>query len=97
MTVFHYNDGIPVVMSVAGDVYADTCRILAILWEGATTAGDTVELVDRLTNDLLWPGRTDSTNTYLGANIGTEGIHCPNGFKLNKISSGRVVIYFRRG
>ena len=87
----------PVVLSVAGDRYITPARILLVIWEGATTSGDTVTLVDRITGGLLWSGRTDTTQTYLGANFGPEGIHAPNGFTLNTISSGRVLIYLREG
>ena len=87
----------PVVMSVQGDAYIQPARILAILWEGATTAGDTVEVRERDSNALLWPGRASDTNTYVGANIGVEGIHAPSGFKLAQISSGRVLVYLREG
>jgi len=87
--------GAPVVLAVAGDQFLDACRITAIIWEGATTAGDTVSLVDRLTGDLLWPGRTNDTQTYLGANIGPSGIDAPRGFLLQQISAGRVCVYLR--
>jgi hypothetical protein len=82
-------------MQVAGDQFLPGARILAILWEGASSSGDTVLLVDRVTNEILWPGRTDSTQTYLGINFGPEGLHAPNGFKLQTISSGRVLVYLR--
>jgi len=85
----------PVVMSVSGDQFVEGARILAILWEGATTSGDTVLLSDRVTGAVLWSGRTDSTQTYLGVNFGESGLHCPNGFKLAQISAGRVLVYLR--
>lgn len=84
----------PVVLEVQGDEYVNGARIAGIIWEGATTAGDTVELRCRETGNLLWPGRTDTTNTYLGAvGIGVRGIHCPSGFRLTQISAGRVAVY----
>jgi hypothetical protein len=85
----------PVVMSVVGDVYTDSARILAILWEGATTSGDTVSINCPQTNALLWAGRTDVTQTYMGGNIGPEGIHAPYGFRLSQISAGRLLVYLR--
>lgn len=85
----------PVVMSVAGDEFVDPARIAAIIWEGQTTSGDTVEVRSRVTNELIWPGRTDSTQTYLGATIPIEGVHAPHGFKLTQISAGRVLVYLR--
>ena len=93
----YLNNGVPVVMSIAGDVFIDRCRILAVIWEGATISGNTCSLIDRITSDLLWAGRTDADQTYLGANFSGEGIHCPNGFKLSQISAGRVLVYLRSG
>lgn len=88
--------GAPVVMSVVGDTFTEGCRILVIIWDSASSVGDTVKLIDRVTNEVLWVGRTDSIATNQGANFGMEGLHCPNGFKLNQISSGSLYIYIRR-
>lgn len=86
----------PVVLSVAGDAFVQPAQIAAIVWVGATTAGDTVEIRHRGTPaNVLWKGRTDSTNTYLGANIGPNGIHCPNGFAIEQISAGEVLVYLK--
>jgi len=85
----------PVVMDTVGDTFTQGARILAIIWEGVTTSGDTVTLHCPQTGALLWSGRTNDTQTYLGGNIGPEGIHAPYGFKLTSISSGRVLVYLR--
>ena len=85
----------PVVMSVVGDTFVKAARILALIWEGSTVAGDTVEVSDPVSGALLWPCRANDTNTYAGLNVGSEGIPCPNGFKLSKISSGRILVYLR--
>ena len=86
----------PIVMEVAGDEFIEAARISSIIWEGVTTVGDTATLVHRGPPDaLLWPGRTNDTNTYLGLAGGEKGIHAPNGFKLNQISAGRVIVYLR--
>lgn len=86
----------PVKMEVVGDAFVESSRILAILWVGATTAADTVRINHRDTPPtLLWEGRTDGTNTYLGANFGTHGVHAPTGFRLAQISAGRVLVYLR--
>ena len=86
----------PVVMTTVGDAYVQGAQIAAIVWVGATTAGDTVVLRHRGNpNSLLWEGRTDTTNTYLGANIGPNGIHAPNGFTLQQISAGRLLVYLK--
>ncbi len=82
-------------MSVAGDKFVQPARILAVIWEGATTSGDTVRITDPTSGKLLWPGRTNTTQTYQGANFGPEGLPAPNGFKLAQISAGQVAIYLR--
>ena len=84
----------PVVLSVQGDEYVNGARIAGIIWEGATTAGDTVEIRERDSGNRIWKGRTDTTNTYLGAvGIGARGVHAPSGFKLVQISAGEVSVY----
>lgn len=84
----------PVVMTAAGDAYTVPCRVLAIIWSSASTSGDTVTLNKRGDEQsLLWPGRTSDTQTYQGVNFGPWGIHCPEGFVLNAISSGTLAVY----
>ena len=86
----------PIIMSVAGDSFPFPARILVILWEGATTSGDTVAVTSVTPpRQVLWAARTDLTQTYLGANFGTEGLHCPDGFRASQISAGRLLIYLR--
>ena len=86
----------PIIMLVAGDEFNESARILAVIWEGSTTAGDTVRLAHRDEwGTLLWPGRANDTNTYLGANFGDKGLHAPQGFRLQQISSGQVLVYLR--
>jgi hypothetical protein len=91
----------PVVMSAVGDAYVEGAQIAAIIWVGSTLEGDTVEIRHRTSarNDLpanvLWKGRTDSTNTYLGANIPPNGIHAPNGFYVEQISRGELLVYLK--
>lgn len=86
----------PVVLTVVGDAFVEGARIAMILWEGATTAGDTAEVRHRGSpSALLWAGRTDRTDTYLGANFQPAGIHAPNGFTLHQLSAGRVLVYLR--
>ncbi len=83
----------PVVLEVQGDEYTEGARIRGIIWEGATTSGDTAELRCRETGNLLWPGRTGDTQTYLG---GMDiDIHAPFGFRLTQISSGRMAVFLR--
>ena len=83
----------PVVLINPGDQFIDSCRVSAIVWQGTTTSGDTVILRHRLNNALLWKGRTNSTQTYQGINLGPYGEHCPNGFYLAQISAGDVQVF----
>lgn len=85
----------PVVLTTTGDTFTDPARIASILWEGATSSGDTVEVRERASNALLWRCRTDSTQTYLGKTFSEKGLHAPSGFKLSQISAGQVLVYLR--
>jgi hypothetical protein len=82
-------------MSVAGDTFVKSARILAVVWEGVTSSGHSIELRDPVTSIVLWAARTSDTQTYLGINLGIEGLPCPNGFKLQQISAGRLFVYLR--
>lgn len=86
----------PVVLTAVGDQFTDGCRIAAIVWEGATTSGDTVTLRHRGNNALLWKGRTNTTQTYLGINLGPNGEHSPNGFYVAQISSGSLMVFIQQ-
>jgi len=89
----------PIVLTAVGQSYDDPARILAIVWEGATTAGDVAELRHRADADnpeaLIWPGRTNEAHTYQGVNLGPHGVHTPRGFVLRVLSAGRVLVYLR--
>lgn len=85
----------PVLLEAVGDRYAFPCRIMAIIWEGATTAGDQVEIKDLVTGELLWPGRAADTNTYVGANFSSFNVGC-QGFIANMLDSGRVLVYLAK-
>lgn len=84
----------PVVLGVVGDTFTAPARVLAVIWEGATTSGDTAEVRARDGN-LLWAGRTNTTHTYLGVNLGEKGIGVPLGFTLTQLSAGRVLVYLK--
>lgn len=85
----------PIVMSAVGDKFSKPTRILAIVWDAATSSGHTVELRCPVTGRLLWSARTSNTQTYLGINLGVEGMPVPNGFTLAQISAGRLLVYLR--
>ena len=73
-----------------GNGYVD-----AIIWEGATSEGDTVQLVHNGNGGRFWSGRASGTQTYLGIAFPGLGQKATNGIKVTQISSGRVYIYFR--
>jgi len=83
----------PILMSAVGDVFVKPARISSIIWTGATTAGDEVELRSPTTNTLLWTARTPDTNTYLGISFGERGQDAPYGFRLTRIAAGSLIVY----
>lgn len=86
----------PIVLTAANQEIEDPIRLNLIIWEGSTTAGDTVTVRHRDEQEsLAWAGRTNDTNTYLGVNLGERGLHCPSGLRLTQISAGRLLLYRR--
>ena len=85
----------PVRMDVVNDRFTQGCRINAIIWEGTTVSGDIAELSCPGTGARIWRGRTDGTQTYLGANFGECGVPAPYGFRLTQLSNGAVYVYLR--
>lgn len=87
----------PIVFTAAGQSYAPTCVVLAIIWEGVTASGDRAELMrDGVPSaQLLWAGRTDTTQTYQGLNMGPTGIQAPHGFHVTALTAGRLLIYLK--
>ncbi len=81
----------PIVVRTVGDAYSDGCRLAGILWEGATTSGDRVELRCRQTNALLCALRTPETQTLLGITFPGKGIAAPYGFTLAVAPSGQTI------
>lgn len=84
---------IPVVMSVVGDQFTDSCRISAIIWEGQTSVNDICEIHTLVGDYRLWKGRANDTSTYLGVGWGYPGIPCDGGFKLVALGAGTVAVY----
>lgn len=80
----------PTVLTAAGQEYTQPAQIRGVLWEGVTTAGDTCELLERVTSRLLFAGRATGTQTWEGMIL---PLSAPNGFILNQLSAGRVIVY----
>lgn len=89
----------PIVFTASGDRYLFPLRILAIIWEGATSQGDTARLtklkVDGTVGKLLWPGRTNVTNTYQGLNCGPKGLHVPFGLQCTALTASTQLCIYR--
>lgn len=85
----------PIRFTTQGDAFILPARIASVLWEGATVSGDRVELRARGGNELLWPCRTDSQQTYLGKTFTAAGLHAPNGFYCAVLSAGQLLVYLK--
>ena len=89
----------PIIFTALGDRYLFGFRALGIVWEGATAQGDTVRVAklneDKTVGKLLWPGRTNITNTYQGMNWGPKGLHAPFGIQCTGIKDGTQVCIYR--
>jgi hypothetical protein len=83
----------PVVLQTAGDVFTQPAKIVGVLWIGTTVAGDQVVLKHRVGNELLWKAQTDTTNTYLGISFMPFGVAAPNGFYVERIDRGQLLVY----
>lgn len=85
----------PIVLSTVGDTFTQGAQILALVWEGATSSGNVAELRCPKTGRVLWAGRTSDTQTYLGINLGVEGMAAPHGFVAAVLNAGRLLVYLR--
>lgn len=83
----------PLEWTGVNSAYPDACRVMAVVWHGSATAGDTVRLQKRGTSKVVWAGRASDTNNYIGLSLGMYGVPCPDGFELTQISSGTVIVY----
>lgn len=80
----------PVILNAVGDEYTQPVEIRGVLWEGASTAGDTCELRERASGRLLFAGRAVGAQTWQGVVL---PLTAPSGFTLTQLSSGRVLVY----
>lgn len=84
----------PIVLTAQDQSYDFPCRIQAIAWSGATTAGDECVVLKRVTNDTAWRAKTAATNTYLTTPDIHDGIPCPNGFKVTTMTASTFVVVY---
>ena len=85
----------PIIFSARGDRFVDSGCIATIIWEGASASGDQAAIYKNGDGGLVWAGRTNTTQTYIGANLGPSGVSCPKGFNAGVLQSGRLLIYLR--
>ena len=86
----------PVVLRNVGDKYTGRDRVLAIVWDVATSDGDRVE-VRHIGGDVFWSARTTLTSTYLGLGFGEPGIEVPNGLELTmNDGAGVLLLYLKK-
>jgi hypothetical protein len=68
----------------------------AIIWEGLTSEGDTVQIISGgPSGKKFWAGRASGTQTYQGISFPGAGQKAANGLWVSQISSGVVYIYFK--
>ena len=65
-------------------------RLLAIVWVGTTTAGQSCSI--QVDDEDFWQGLTDTTQTYLGISFGT-GVPATK-ISCQSISAGTCYVYF---
>lgn len=82
----------PIIFEAVNDQYSDTCRITAIVWTGSTTAGDTAEIRDLGTGEILWSGIASGSQTYIGVNLSPYNVGA-TGLRCSTLASGKVFIY----
>ena len=70
-------------------------RLAAIVWAGATSAGNTVVLKEPKGNPI-WEGRATGSHTYIGISLPDEGLYMPNGIEVQNIDAGTLFLYFRQ-
>jgi hypothetical protein len=88
----------PVELTDANQRYEAPCRIIAVVWVGTTTAGDTAEIRHQSPIRTIWKGQATDTNSYMGINLGPFGMHAPSGFSCFSITAGtKILVYLAEG
>ena len=78
-----------------GGSYAHLCRIVALIWTGPTSAGDTC-LVQKIGGgETVWRGRASGDDTYIGLAPTEYAIPCPSGFTVTCPADTYVLAYLR--
>ena len=80
------------IFNTASQTQTLPANIIALVWEGTTSAGDTVT-IKRIGGANIWTGRTAVSNTYLGITFSDIGLRVSEGIECSQISSGQLYVY----
>ena len=81
----------PFILQTVGDNFNQECRIMSIIWTGATTDGDTAELRDFKTMEVIWGASTSSSQTYKGIVYPKPHVGC-GGFFVSVLAAGKLIV-----
>lgn len=88
--------GAPWVLQAAGDKVKWGGRILAVQWtgdeSGALANGNIASIRGMGTGDLLWFSRYPDS---VGINAGPSGFNSGDGFYVDRLDAGRILVYPR--
>ena len=80
----------PVVLEAEGDQYLGGGRIATVLWTGTLANGNKAVLRHVEGGELLWEGEYPA---IVGGYLGPNGIHFENGFHVDTLDAGKLLIY----
>lgn len=80
-------------LTAAGTQVDRPLNLVAVVWTGGTSAGDTA-ILKAIGGDYVWEGRASGDNTYIGISLGEDGIRLQNGLELESIAAGTIYLYF---
>lgn len=82
-------------LSEAGAQYLERAEIVAIVWVGASSAGDSI-ILKEVGGGRLWEGKASSTFTYQGIQFPeSDPLLAPGGVEFESYSSGTVYLYLK--
>jgi hypothetical protein len=81
-------------LTAAGQSIDRPFNLIAIIWTGATSAGNTV-ILKEVGGDYVWEGRASGAHTYIGVTLPEDGVRLRNGLEVESIDAGSVYLYFQ--
>jgi len=79
----------PIILSVAGDKIIGRIRVLALIWVGTSTAGDTA----KLNGGEFWEGVSDGSHVYEGISFAPHGMPTGGTLELTQISNSTTKLF----